>query len=219
LNACLELGVERLVTTSSSEVYSPAVRVRVDETHRLDPQSPYGASKAAADHMVESYSRSFGLPAVIIRPFNVFGPRQSMRSLIAKVVVQALSGGLIEIGAATRAGDFTFVKDIVNGYALAGVAPDASGEMFNLGTGQEHSAADVIQAVSEILGAELQVCEASGGMWPRSSEVHGLVADSSKATLKLGWSPQYTLFDGLKEAVEWYEVMQKSSPVRIHCQQ
>lgn len=210
LNACLEIGIERLVTTSTSEVYGTAVRIPMDEAHRLHPQSPYAASKAAADHMVESYARSFGLPAVIVRPFNTFGPRQSIRAVIPTVIVQALRTGVIEIGSLTPTRDFNYVKDIANGFALAGLASDADGEVFNLGTGEEHSVAEVIEAVSTILGTELVVNETADRMRPASSEVHRLIADSRKAARQLRWSPQYTFLDGLKEAVEWYEVYEQA---------
>ncbi len=210
LNACLEIGIERLITTSTSEVYGTAVRIPMDENHRLHPQSPYAASKAAADHMIESYARSFGLPAVLVRPFNTYGPRQSTRAVIPTIIVQALRNGCVEIGSTTPTRDFNYVKDIAHGFALAGAAEDVDGEVFNLGTGEEHSVSEVIESVSTILGIELMVRETSDRMRPQSSEVHRLVADSEKAMQRLNWSPQYTFLDGLKEAVEWYEVYEQA---------
>lgn len=209
LNACLEAGIERLVTTSTSEVYGTAITVPMDETHRLHPQSPYAASKAAADHLVESYARSFGLPAVIVRPFNTFGPRQSMRAVIPTIIMQALRNGAVELGSITPTRDFNFVKDVAHGFALAG-ASNSAGEVFNLGTGREHSIADVIELVSTILGIELLVTERADRMRPDSSEVYRLIADSGKAAGHLGWSPQYTFREALEHTVEWYEMYEQT---------
>ena len=210
LNACLEVGIERLITTSTSEVYGTAVTIPMDETHRLHPQSPYAASKASADHLVESYARSFDLQSVIVRPFNTFGPRQSTRAVIPTIVMQALRTGSIEIGSTSPSRDFNFVKDIARGFALAGAARGVNGEVFNLGTGEEHSIAEVIEMVSTILGAELLVTERVDRMRPASSEVHRLIADSSKAALELGWSPQYTFREALEQTIEWYEIYEQT---------
>ena len=205
LNACLEVGIDRLVTTSTSEVYGTAVTTPMDETHRLHPQSPYAASKASADHLVQSYCHSFKLPAVIVRPFNTFGPRQSTRAVIPTIIVQALRTGAIEIGSTSPTRDFNYVKDIARGFALAGTVPDIEGEVFNLGTGVEHSVLDVIEMVATILDIELVVAERTDRVRPDASEVHRLLADSEKATTHLGWSPRYTFREGLEEAIEWYE--------------
>lgn len=208
LNACLEAGIERLVTTSTSEVYGTAVTIPMDETHRLHPQSPYAASKASADHLAESYAHSFDLPVVIVRPFNAFGPRQSMRAVIPMIVVQALRHGTIDIGSTEPTRDFNFVTDIAHGFALAGDTAGITGEVFNLGTGTEHSIAEVIQAVSSLLGTELLVNERADRLRPPSSEVQRLVADSSKAASRLGWAPQHHFREALKQTMEWYEAQQ-----------
>jgi dTDP-glucose 4,6-dehydratase len=205
LNACLEIGIERLVTTSTSEVYGTAVAIPMDENHRLHPQSPYAASKAAADHLAESYARSYELPVVIVRPFNTFGPRQSTRAVIPTIIVQALRSGTIEIGSRTPTRDFNFVKDIAHGFALAGQAPDVTGEVFNLGTGEEHSIEEVIATVSRILGAELSVRDSAERLRPVSSEVHRLIADSRKAASRLGWAPQQRFPQALERTIDWYE--------------
>jgi len=205
LNACLEVGTERLVTTSTSEVYGTAMTTPMDETHRLHPQSPYAASKASADHLVQSYSHSFKLPAVIVRPFNTFGPRQSTRAVIPTIIVQALRTGAIEIGSTSPTRDFNYVKDIARGFALAGTVADVEGEVFNLGTGVEHSIRDGIEMVATILGIELVVTERTDRVRPEASEVHRLVADSGKAASHMAWSPRYTFREGLEEAIEWYE--------------
>jgi dTDP-glucose 4,6-dehydratase len=210
LNACLESDIERLVTTSTSEVYGTAVTTPMDETHRLHPQSPYAASKASADHLAESYARSFDLPVVIVRPFNTFGPRQSTRAVIPTILVQALRHGSIEIGSIMPTRDFNFVKDIAHGFALAGDASNVTGEVFNLGTGEEHSIAEVIAAVGDMLGMQLAVNQRAGRMRPASSEVERLVADSGKAAWRLGWAPQYSFREALEHTMEWYDVHEQS---------
>jgi dTDP-glucose 4,6-dehydratase len=145
------------------------------------------------------------LPVVIVRPFNTYGPRQSTRAVIPTIVMQALRHGAVEIGSTTPTRDFNFVKDIACGFALAGCAPDVDGEVFNLGTGEEHSVAEIIQTVSTILGTELIVRERADRMRPVSSEVHRLVADSSKAALRLGWSARHSFREGLELTMEWFE--------------
>jgi len=210
LNACVEAGIERLITTSTSEVYGTALTVPMDEKHRLHPQSPYAASKASADHLAESYARSFDLPVVVVRPFNTFGPRQSTRAVIPTIIVQALRNGAIDIGSTTPTRDFNFVKDIAHGFALAGEAGGVLGEVFNLGTGEEHSIAEVIQNISTILGASLHVREREDRLRPASSEVHRLIADSRKAAQRLGWRPRYSFREALEETMEWYETYEQA---------
>jgi dTDP-glucose 4,6-dehydratase len=204
LNACLDLSLDRLVATSTSEVYGTAVTIPMDENHRLHPQSPYAASKASADHLAESYARSYELPVVVVRPFNTFGPRQSARAVIPTIILQALRHGVIEIGATSPTRDFNFVKDIVRGFVQAGAASGVTGEVFNLGTGEEHSVQEVIQAVSTFLGTELLVRERADRMRPAFSEVHRLVADARKAASRLDWSPRYSFGEALSETIFWY---------------
>jgi NAD dependent epimerase/dehydratase len=209
LNACLEIGTERLVTASTSEVYGTAIAVPMNETHRLHPQSPYAASKAAADHLAESYARSFDLPVTIVRPFNTFGPRQSTRAVIPTIIMQALRSGVVELGSLTPTRDFNFVKDIAHGFVMAGAA-SATAEVFNLGTGEEHSIGNVIEMVSTILGIELFVTERTDRIRPAQSEVHRLIADSGKAARQFGWSPQHTFRGALERTIEWYAIYEQS---------
>jgi dTDP-glucose 4,6-dehydratase len=176
----------------------------------LHPQSPYAASKAAADHLVESYACSFDLPVVIVRPFNTFGPRQSTRAVIPTIIVQALRTKQIEIGSTAPTRDFNFVKDIAHGFALAGTAADITGEIFNLGSGEEHSIAEVVETVATILGTDLLVRESADRLRPASSEVQRLIADSSKAARQLDWSPRYSFREALAETIEWYEIHEQA---------
>jgi NAD dependent epimerase/dehydratase len=211
LNACVEAGIERLVTTSTSEVYGTAISTPMDENHRLHPQSPYAASKASADHLAQSYAHSFELPVVLVRPFNTFGPRQSTRAVIPTIIMQALRNGRIEIGATSPTRDFNYVKDIAHGFALAGDAPtEHNGEVFNLGTGIEHSVMDVIQTVSTIIGKELVVHERADRIRPAASEVHRLLADSTKAMRQFGWTPRHSFREALEHSVEWYEAYEQN---------
>jgi NAD dependent epimerase/dehydratase len=210
LNACVEMDIERLITTSTSEVYGTAQTTPMDETHRLHPQSPYAASKASADHLAESYAQSFNLPVVVVRPFNTFGPRQSTRAVIPTIIAQALRHDVIEIGSTMPTRDFNFVEDIAEGFVLAGFARDAVGEVFNLGTGEEHSVQEVIETVATILGVALLVRRRSERMRPPSSEVHRLIADSSKAAKRLGWTPCHTFRRGLEETIHWYEAHEQA---------
>lgn len=204
LNACLDVDTERVITTSTSEVYGTAVSCPMDENHRLHPQSPYAASKASADHLAASYAKSFGLPVLTLRPFNTFGPRQSMRAVIPNIVVQALRTRSIEIGSTWPTRDFNFVKDIVSGFMLAGLADGVTDEVFNIGTGEEHSVAEVISIVSDVLGTPLVIRETAERIRPATSEVGRLIADSAKAQQWLGWTPQYTFREALEETIEWY---------------
>jgi nucleoside-diphosphate-sugar epimerase len=130
--------------------------------------------------------------------------------VIPTIIVQALRNGAIEIGSTTPTRDFNFVKDTAHGFALAGAANDVTGEVFNLGTGEEHSVAEVIETVSTILGSELLVTERVDRMRPTSSEVHRLIADSRKAEMQLGWSPQYTFREALEQTIEWYEIYEQA---------
>ncbi|MEX2226650.1 MAG: SDR family NAD(P)-dependent oxidoreductase [Dehalococcoidia bacterium] len=204
LVAAKELGsLERIVLTSTSEVYGSAVRVPMDEEHPLQAQSPYSATKIAADALGLSFHRSFGLPIAIVRPFNAYGPRQSARAVIPTIISQALGEGRLKLGTLETTRDFTFVEDTAAGFVAVGAASDAIGEVVNLGSGSEVSIRDVVRKVGEIIGRELTVEGDDQRMRPKKSEVSRLLSDSSKAQRLAGWRPEVSLDEGLRRTTDW----------------
>lgn len=216
LQACRENKVERLVHTSTSEVYGTGRYVPMDEGHPLQAQSPYAASKIAADKLAESFFCTYDLPVVTIRPFNTFGPRQSARAVIPTIISQALAGQKIRIGNLTTKRDFTFVLDTVRGFLMAGSIPGIEGETFNLGTGKEISVGEVITLTSGILGKELMVEQDPERFRPEKSEVMRLLSDFSKARESLGWSPKWSFEEGLKQTIQWIRENLSSYPVHTY---
>jgi NAD dependent epimerase/dehydratase len=194
----------RILQMSSSEVYGTAQYTPIDERHPLDAQSPYAASKVGADKLAESFHKSFGVPVVIARPFNTYGPRQSLRAVIPVVVAQALAGGELTLGSLTPTRDFVYVGDTVEGLIRL-LSSDAAtqGLTFNIATGRDISVADVVTMVGELLGRELRVRSADERMRPQKSEVHQLLGDPAKLRELTGWSPQTELRTGLAAVVEW----------------
>ena len=198
-----ENGVERLVQTSTSEVYGSARQVPIPETHPLQPQSPYSASKIATDHIALSYHYAFHLPVTIVRPFNTFGPRQSARAVIPTIITQALAGSEIKLGTTTTTRDFTYVADTVRGFMLAGASPAAVGEVVNLGTGRETSIADTVKLIVGTLGSKARVVQDAERLRPETSEVSRLCADIGKARKLLGYEPEVGLEDGIRRTAAW----------------
>jgi NAD dependent epimerase/dehydratase len=205
LEAARRMDIGRVVHVSSSEVYGTAQEIPISESHPLHPQSPYAASKVAADQLALSYGRSFSLPVVVVRPFNTFGPRQSARAVIPTIITQALAGGQIELGAVNTTRDFVFVGDTASGLIRCATAEGVEGEELNLGTGEERSIAQVVADVGAILGRELVVVEAQERFRPAGSEVERLVADSSKARECVGWTPGTSFAQGLEQTIAWLE--------------
>lgn len=201
--AALEAAVGRVVHTSTSEVYGTAVRVPIDEGHPLQGQSPYSASKIGADKQAEAFWRSYSLPVVTVRPFNTFGPRQSARAVIPTVVTQALAGGPIRLGNLTPTRDMNFVLDTVEGFCLAAVSPNVVGETINLGTGREISIGDLATLICKLMSVDARVERDEERVRPELSEVDRLCADASRAGRLLGWQPQHSLEDGLKQTIAW----------------
>jgi NAD dependent epimerase/dehydratase len=203
VEAARRTGVERIVQTSSSEVYGTAQKIPIHEEHPLHPQSPYAATKVGADQLALSYQRSFGTPVVIVRPFNTFGPRQSARAVIPTIVSQALSRDVVELGATETTRDFLYVADTVAGIMACGATPGIEGEVINLGTGVEVPISEVVERVSRLLGREVPVALDEERLRPSDSEVERLVADITKARTLLGWASSVDLDEGLRRTIEW----------------
>ena len=203
LEAARRTEVRRVVQVSSSEVYGTAQTIPIPEDHPLHPQSPYAATKVGADQLALSYARSFGLPIVLARPFNTFGPRQSARAVIPTIVTQALTRDRIELGAVETTRDFLYVGDTVEGLARCAEAEGVEGEVFNLGTGREHSIRDVVDLVLAATGKQLPVEVAQERLRPEASEVDRLCASVEKARAVLGWEAQVSFEDGLRRTIDW----------------
>ena len=203
LQAARDLGVARVVHTSTSEVYGTARYVPIDEAHPLQAQSPYAASKIAADKLAESFCLSFGLPVVTVRPFNAFGPRQSPRAVIPAIMLQCLNGGEVRLGNLDPTRDFTFVADTVRGLIQAAQVEDILGETYNLGTGREIAIGDLVRLIGEATGVDPRIIQDPSRMRPQGSEVERLCANAKRAEQRLGWKPQVTLEDGLRQVAAW----------------
>jgi len=206
LSACLETeGLERVVHTSTSEVYGTAQYIPMDERHPLQAQSPYSASKIGADQLAESYYRCFGLPVSILRPFNTFGPRQSIRAIIPTIITQALGEGKIRLGNLRTRRDFLFVKDTVRGFLEFEKCEKAIGKVVNLGTGIDISIEELAQKVLDLLGKKKEIEIDPQRIRPENSEVFQLLSDTRLAQELFGWKPKFRLEEGLRETIEWYK--------------
>ena len=203
LSAALEADIERFVHTSTSEVYGSALTVPIDEQHPLQGQSPYSASKIGADKIVESYYASFGLPVTTIRPFNIYGPRQSARAVIPTIIAQALSGSEIRLGSPTPTRDFTFVEDTVDGFVKIAQADDAIGGTFNVGSNFEISIGDLAKEIVALTGNHANIVRDETRLRPEKSEVQRLHADNTRAGQVFDWRPKFSLQDGLKRTMDW----------------
>lgn len=205
LNACMANNVEKIVHTSTSEVYGTAIYCPIDEKHPLQAQSPYSATKIAADKLAESYYRSFGLPVATARPFNTYGPRQSARAVIPTIILQTLKGNKIMLGSLTPLRDFNYVDDTVRGLVEVARSPHSVGETINLGSGQEISIGKLVEVISSIMGKRAQIVTDEGRVRPEKSEVERLMCDNSKAAGILGWRPLTGLKDGLGSTIDWFK--------------
>ncbi|MEB3287395.1 MAG: GDP-mannose 4,6-dehydratase [Vampirovibrionales bacterium] len=203
-------NLERLVHTSTSETYGSALYAPIDEKHPLQGQSPYSASKIAADKLAESYFLSFGLPVSTIRPFNTFGPRQSARAIIPTIITQALSHrsskAPIKVGSLDPKRDFTFVKDTAEGFCRVAECGKAVGEVINIGSGQTQSIGETLNLILEILGQpEMPIISEEARVRPEKSEVQLLLADTTKAQSILKWQPEIDFRQGLEKTIEAIE--------------
>ncbi|HUS32001.1 MAG TPA: SDR family NAD(P)-dependent oxidoreductase [Kofleriaceae bacterium] len=204
LEAARRHGVQRLIVTSTSEVYGTPETTPIRETHALNAQSPYAATKVAADQLSLSFQRSFGVPVVILRPFNTYGPRQSMRAVLPTILGQLLKGSsTIKLGRLDTRRDLTFVADTVDGFVRAAIAQGIEGKTIQLGTGKSPSIQDVFDTACRVLGKQAKVELDNARLRPDASEVLVLESDYAQATALLGWRPTVELEEGLRRHAEW----------------
>jgi nucleoside-diphosphate-sugar epimerase len=203
MEASRQAGVERVVHTSTSETYGTALYTPINEAHPLQAQSPYSASKIGADKVVESYYRTFELPVTTIRPFNTYGPRQSARAVIPTIISQAFTQSEIHLGSLDPVRDITYVIDTVYGFIKGAETEATIGETINIGTGTGLTIGEIASKVLSLIGSKKQIITDEQRVRPENSEVLELICDNTKAQLKLGWSPQYTLEDGLLATIEF----------------
>lgn len=202
LNAAKEFGSEKIVTTSTSEVYGTAIEDPAKETRNPQALSPYSASKIAGDKIVESFYNCYKMPVATIRPFNTYGPRQSTRAVIPTIITQALINKKAKLGALSPTRDFNFVKDTVNGFVKVAESPKSVGEVINIGTGKEISINDLVKLIAELIG-DIEIIKDEERL--RSSEIMGQCADNTKARELINWEPEYSLRDGLKITIDWFK--------------
>jgi NAD dependent epimerase/dehydratase len=202
MQACLDARVSKVVHTSTSETYGSARYTPMDEAHPLQGQSPYAASKIAADKVAESFYCSYELPVATIRPFNVFGPRQSARAVIPTIISQALAEETIRLGSLNPIRDFTFVEDTVSAFLKVAESSQSIGEVFNIGTGHGITIGDVTEMILDLCGRQKNVVVEEERRRPTHSEVTALLCNNAKAKAMLGWEPQYTLPQGLQRTID-----------------
>ncbi|MGF9910072.1 NAD-dependent 4,6-dehydratase LegB [Brevibacillus porteri] len=209
MQAARELEVEKVIHTSTSEVYGTAKFVPITEEHPLQGQSPYSASKIGADQMALSFYNSFGLPVSIIRPFNTYGPRQSARAVIPTIITQIAAGQkTIKLGSLHPTRDFNYVKDTVRGFISMAQSDRSVGEVINIGSNYEVSIGETAEFIAELMGQDIEIVSEDKRLRPEKSEVERLWADNSKAKELLGWEPDYSGTEGFKrglaETIEWF---------------
>ena len=203
LLACRDLGVERLIHTSTSEVYGTARQVPINEGHPLQGQSPYSASKIGADKLAESFYCTYNLPVVTVRPFNTYGPRQSARAVIPTIITQVLTQSTISLGSLETTRDFTYVDDTVAGFLKAAEANGVEGGVFNLGTGEEIRIGDLANKVIQKVGRAVKINVDPERLRPEKSEVLRLISDNRLARENLGWKPEVSFDKGLEATIDW----------------
>ena len=204
MSVAREVGVERVIHISTSEVYGTACYVPMDEKHPLRGQSPYSASKIGADMVAESFYRSFDLPVAIVRPFNTFGPRQSARAVIPTIVTQALTPvPQIILGSLHPTRDYTYVDDVVDALIKVVESPDSIGEIINIGSNFEISIGDIAEKIMSIMGVSKHISLDTRRTRPVKSEVERLWCDNSKAKRLLGWEPKVSFKEGLQKTIQW----------------
>jgi len=206
LQASRQLGVEKIMVTSTSETYGTAQYVPIDEKHPMVGQSPYSATKIAADQLSISYYKSFDLPVKIVRPFNTYGPRQSARAIIPTVISQILAGQTaLKLGNLTPTRDLTFVKDTANGFFEIAQADGLFGEITNIGMSEEITIGNLVQMIADLIGTKVEIISDEQRIRPDKSEVERLFCDNTKIKANTAWLPNYNLESGLKETIEWIQ--------------
>lgn len=203
LTAAKENSTEKVIHTSTSEVYGTARYVPIDEEHPLQGQSPYSASKIGADKIAESFYKSFDLPVAIIRPFNTYGPRQSARAVIPTIITQALTREKIFLGSLHPTRDYTYVKDVIEGFIKVAESPKSMGEVINIGSNFEISIGDLANKIFSLTGKNAEIITDSARVRPQDSEVERLWCDNTKAKKILGWEPKTSLDEGLRKTIDW----------------
>lgn len=205
LQTAQDFKVEKIIHTSTSEVYGTAQYVPIDEKHPLQGQSPYSASKIGADMIAESFYRSFDLPVTTVRPFNTYGPRQSARAIIPTLIVQMLKSDKIQLGSLHPVRDFTYVTDTVEGFIKAAEAGGINGEVMNIGSANGISIGGLTEKLMKLLGKEVVIeCEEKRAR-PCKSEVNRLICNNQKARESIGWQPEVGLDEGLEKTINWFK--------------
>ena len=221
LQAARDLGVEKVIHTSTSEVYGTAQFVPITEEHPLQGQSPYSATKIGADQLALSFERSFGTPVTVVRPFNTYGPRQSARAVIPTIITQIAAGARkIKLGSIHPTRDFNFVADTVGGFLAALEIKAGTGEVINVGSAFEISIGDTARLIAELMGVEIEIEHDDVRVRPERSEVERLWASNAKAQRLLGWSPRFGGIDGLRKGLEqtiaWFTKQDNLARYRVN---
>ncbi len=207
LQACKDFQVEKLLVTSTSEVYGTARYVPIDEKHPKQGQSPYSATKIGADHMAESFYRSFNVPVTIVRPFNTYGPRQSARAVIPTIISQLLNGKKeIKLGALHPTRDLLFVEDTANAFVEIAKSDDTNGKEINIATNNEISIGDLAQNIIDIINPDAKIITDEERLRPDKSEVERLYGDNAQIKELTNWTPNHSLKEGLKATIEWFGI-------------
>jgi NAD dependent epimerase/dehydratase len=205
LQAGRELEIQKIIHTSTSEVYGTAQFTPITEEHPINPQSPYSATKAAADFVALSFYRSFNTPATVIRPFNTYGPRQSARAIIPTIISQIISKETkVRLGDVYPKRDFIYVKDTVQGFIDAAESDKSVGKVIHIGSSSEISISELANLIAKLMDSKIEIEVADERKRPEKSEVERLLADNSRARELIGWSPRYRLEDGIAETIKWF---------------
>jgi dTDP-glucose 4,6-dehydratase len=205
LQAALDEGAQRVLHTSTSEVYGTALFVPITEEHPLQGQSPYSASKIGADKMAEAFAASFELEVVTVRPFNTFGPRQSMRAVIPTIISQVMRGNDVRLGAVSPTRDLNFVQNTVEGFCAAALSPNAVSQTINFGSGREISVGDLALLIGKMMGKDVNIICEQERLRPSKSEVERLLACNNKAKALLDWESRVSLEEGLEQTIAWVQ--------------